>query len=270
MSVQSPTLHSPTLAVARGLALIGFILVTGFSILLPAGWLGLRYAPVLLRTFYRVICRLAGLEIRVHGHPPAAAPALLVSNHVTYMDIPVLASVAEICFVAKAEVRDWPIIGSLAALHRPMYVERDPREIRHQAEELRRRLEAGDRLVIFPEGTSGDGNAIMPFKSSLFTVVSEAAGVDAPVAIQPVSIAYTRLDNLPMGRFLRPFCGWSGDTTFPAHLWRFLGIGRIGIDVYIHAPINRAATASRKALARHCESLVVESFSQSIAGKLFE
>src|SRR3546814_6911519 len=83
---------------------------------------------------------------------------------------------------------------------------------------MTRRLEAGDDLVLFPEGTSGDGNRVLAFKSALFSV-AERRPQGEPLTVQPVSIAYTRLDGLPLGRYLRPFFAWYGDMELGPHLW---------------------------------------------------
>src|SRR3546814_4926008 len=95
---------------------------------------------------------------------------------------------------------------------------------------MTRRLEAGDDLVLFPEGTSGDGNRVLAFKSALFSV-AERRPQGEPLTVQPVSIAYTRLDGLPLGRYLRPFFAWYGDMELGPHLWHAIGLGRVTVMV---------------------------------------
>src|SRR3546814_8218171 len=102
---------------------------------------------------------------------------------------------------------------------------------------MTRRLEAGDDLVLFPEGTSGDGNRVLAFKSALFSV-AERRPQGEPLTVQPVSIAYTRLDGLPLGRYLRPFFAWYGDMELGHHLWHAIGLGRVTVMVEFHEPVR--------------------------------
>ena len=114
-----------------------------------------------------------------------------------------------------------------------------------------RRLENGDNLILFPEGTSSDGNAVLPFKSALFSV-AQVEPHGRPLLVQPVSLAYTRLDGMPVGRALRPYFAWYGDMTLAPHFWEVAGLGHTTVDVVFHSPVTIAGYESRKALADHC------------------
>src|SRR5262249_58499052 len=133
---------------------------------------------------------------------------LFAANHTGYLDIAVLGSVMPGSFVSKAEVASWPLFGWMAKLQRCVFVDRQVRSTAQQRDAIAERLAAGDALILFPEGTSADGNFILPFKSALFSVVYKR---DQPVTVQPVSLTYTRLDGLPIGRMMRPFFAWYGD-----------------------------------------------------------
>src|SRR3546814_11127808 len=102
---------------------------------------------------------------------------------------------------------------------------------------MARRLDAGDDLILFPEGTSGDGNAVLSFKSALFSAAARCPQ-GHPVTVQPVSIAYTRLDGLPLGRYLRPFFAWYGDMELGSHLWHAISLGRVTVVVEFHEPVT--------------------------------
>ena len=153
------------------------------------------------------------MDVEVRGSPLVSGPALFVSNHVSYLDVTAIGSVVDGSFVSRADVRDWLIFGFLSRLQKTVFIERRPRYARQQLLELSGRLGSGDRLILFPEGTSSDGNMILPFKSTLFAVAeTQVDGRSIPV--RPISIAYTRLDGLPLGRLLRPIYAWYGDMDF--------------------------------------------------------
>jgi lyso-ornithine lipid O-acyltransferase len=256
---------STTLRIWRAAAYLGWTLA-----LMPMQALGLllrcRWVARLPLFYHRHCCRILGLKVRCIGHPVASRPALFVSNHVSYTDISVLGSVIPGSFVAKSEIAGWPLFGWLAKLQRSVFVDRKVRSTAQQRDAIAERLAAKDALIMFPEGTSSDGNFVLPFKSSLFSVVF-GRGDDQPIAVQPVSVAYTRLDGLPIGRRLRPFFAWYGDMTMPRHLWQFLGMGTVEVVVEFHPPTAVAEWASRKALAQFCYERISLGVSRHLAGR---
>jgi 1-acyl-sn-glycerol-3-phosphate acyltransferase len=228
--------------------------------------LDLPAARTLPRWYHARCAALFGLEIRTTGTPSAASPTLLVANHVSYLDIVVLSALAEVSFVAKTEIAGWPFFGWLAKLQRTVFVARRARGVDREADALQQRLAAGGNIVLFAEGTTGDGNRAQRFKSALFAAAEPAPG-GPPVAVQPVTIAYTRLDGMPLCRSLRPAVAWYGDMELLPHLWAFIGLGRIGVEVIFHAPTSLAAAGSRKHLAQHCERVIAHSLAAANAGR---
>lgn len=237
-------------------------------LLMPVQAIGLvlrrRWMTELPRFYHRRCCRILGLDVHRIGEPVGARPVLFVANHVSYADITVLGSLIPGSFVAKSEVAGWPFFGWLAKLQRSVFVDRQVRSTAQQRDAIADRLGAGDALILFPEGTSGDGNFVLPFKSALFSVVFHR---DQPIVVQPVSLAYTRLDGLPIGRRLRPFFAWYGDMDLGPHLWRLLGLGRIEAVVEFHPPVMVTDFASRKALADFCRERINRGFARSLAGR---
>jgi 1-acyl-sn-glycerol-3-phosphate acyltransferase len=209
--------------------------------------------------------RLLGLCIERHGRPSRAHPTLFVVNHVSYLDITILGALLPASFVAKTEVRDWPFFGLLAKLQRTVFIARSGREAATQRDEMQRRLENGDDLILFPEGTSGDGNHVLPFKSALFAVAQREVN-GKPIPVQPVSLAYSKLDGLPMGRFLRPFFAWYGDMDLLPHIWHALALGTVTVEVTFHEPVTLDQMGSRKALSRYCQTQVAQGLSDALAG----
>lgn len=226
-----------------------------------------RLARRLPLVYHRIACRIIGIEVVVVGAPQASPPTLFVGNHVSYLDIPVLASVFESSFVAKAEIARWPFFGWLARLQRSVFIERRSHHAVRHRDSIAARLEQGDNLVLFPEGTSSDGIRVLPFKSALFSVAENQVN-GRPLTVQPFSIAYTRLGGLPINRDWRPLYAWYGDMELPGHAWRVLGLGRVRVDVVLHPPLTLDALGSRKALADHCQRVVAEGAAAALAGRL--
>jgi len=261
----SESLGSPLRALSRvsayGIFTVALIPIQ--AVLVLTGWRARVSLPV---WYHRRCCRLLGIRAVRRGKPVQDGPVLFVSNHCSYLDITVLGSLVPASFVAKTEVARWPLFGALAKLQRSVFVDRKSfRAVKHR-DEMSARLEAGDSLILFPEGTSSDGNRVLPFKSSLLSVAELEPG-GQPLTVQPVSIAYTMLDGLPMGRYLRPFFAWYGDMDMVSHLWQWAGLGRLTVVVRFHEPVTLARFGSRKILSEHCYAVVSRGMSEALAGR---
>lgn len=216
--------------------------------------------------YHRICCRIMGLDISASGARSMSRPTLFVSNHSSYLDILVLGALIPGYFVAKSEVAGWPLFGLLAKLQRTVFVDRRSRNAGAHHDQLRQRLEARDNLILFPEGTSSDGNRTLPFKSALFAAAGITIG-EQPVVVQPVSITCTDLDDLPIGRRFRPFYAWYGDMDLAPHLWSMAGLGRLKIRVTFHPPTTLRDMGSRKVLAARCWDVVSAAVIDANAGR---
>jgi len=215
---------------------------------------------------HRVVIRILDAKVTVRGEQIKDGAVLFVSNHASYADISIIGAHIRGCFVAKAEVAKWPLFGICAKLSRTVFVDRRARYARAQAEKMKQRFQNGDRLIFFAEGTTSDGNRVLPFRSSLFaTAEIEVDG--KPVTVQPVSITYTRLDGIPMGRHLRPFFAWYGDMEMFSHLWGIVGMGRSTVVLEFHKPVSIRDFSDRKALAAHCQAVVAAGVSSALSGR---
>lgn len=263
MSTES--LGSPLRAVGRITIYVTFTLamIPVQAVLVLVGARAQSRFPV---WYHRRCCRLLGFRVVRRGKPVPEGPVLFVSNHCSYLDIMVLGSQIAASFVAKAEVARWPLFGTLAKLQRSVFVDRQSFRAVAQRQEMSARLEAGDSLILFPEGTSSDGNRVLPFKSSLLSVAELHPG-DRPLTVQPISIAYTMLDGLPLGRYLRPFFAWYGDMDMVSHLWQWAGLGRLTVVVRFHDPVTIDQFDSRKALSEYCYDVVSRGLAEALAGR---
>ncbi len=209
--------------------------------------------------WHKIIAKLLGFKIQVTGELAKDRPLLIVSNHSSWADIVVLSSLSEVSFIAKAEVRDLPLFGWFAVLQRSVFVDRTRRHnSSHQANSIAARLTKGDAMVLFAEGTTSDGNRVLPFKSTLFGAAQLAlkeAHVET-VLIQPVSIAYTRIQGMPMGRYMRPISAWPGIEGMVQSLSRYISEGAFDIEVRIGAPVEFTPQSNRKEVAADMESRV--------------
>ena len=248
--------------------LLGYLCLT-LVLMLPQAllvMLGARSAERLPLLYHRLCCRLMGIDIATVGTISRHRPTLFVSNHTSYLDITVLGALVPGSFVAKAEVAKWPLYGWLAKLQRTVFVDRKRSTSHLQRDQLQQRLDAGDNLFLFPEGTSNDGNRVLPFRSALLSV-AEAPSSEASLMIQPVSVAYVALNGIPMGHGLRPLVAWYGDMTLGPHLWQFSRLGKVTVVVEFHPPVDLKDAGSRKDLARYCLAAVANGVERALTGR---
>ena len=170
--------------------------------------------------FCRVVCAVIGIKVEARGALPSTAPRFVVANHVSWTDIIALASLYPFVFLAKSEVASWPVLGLLARLQGTVFVERGARQdVARVNDALADVLRAGGDLVVFPEGTSSDGAAVLPFRSAHFAPLEAMAARGEAPTLAPVAISYSdgarRID-----------VGWYGDMSFLPHLWSLMKRGR--------------------------------------------
>jgi len=238
--------------------------------------LGLPRRKTFPNRYHRWLCRLFGIRVTVIGRPIQDRGVLMAANHTSYFDILVLSGVARVSFIAKKEVNGWPFFGTLARLQETVFVEREKRSQTAVArDEIQKRLRAGDALVLFPEGTSNDGDHVLPFRSALMgaaelEVGRGANGEPQHVPVQPVSISYVGLHGIPMGRENRPLFAWYGDMDLVPHLWEAIEAGPFDVVVEFHPPMTVDSTGGRKALAAAAESIVRDGQARALAGAYWE
>jgi len=190
---------------------------------------------------------LLGVRLELRGRPPAAGPVLLVANHISWLDILVMNAARYCRFVSKADVKRWPLISTLATGGGTIYIERESRRdalrvVHHVAESLQR----GEVVAVFPEGTTSDGVALLPFHANMIQ-----AAISADVPVQPVALSF--LDSKTRAPSLTP-C-YIGDDTLVGSLWRTVTGPPITAVVHYGAP-QAAQGRDRRAWAADLRSAV--------------
>jgi 1-acyl-sn-glycerol-3-phosphate acyltransferase len=246
-------------------ALLSFGMIVAVTLaLLPFQWIAVRLNWPLRRRiptlYHGIICRILGVRITAVGRRMDKHPLLIVANHTSWLDISVITAVAPVVFVAKREVAAWPVFGLLAKLQRSVFVDRTRRhKTREVTGEIAQRLTDGDPVVLFGEGTSSDGNRVLGFRSALIgsarDALAEAEHV-RQVWIQPLSVAYTAMLGLPLGRQNRNQVAWYGGMSLLPHLRGLVGRGAVDVTVSWGEPIAYDEYSNRKAVARQLETEV--------------
>jgi 1-acyl-sn-glycerol-3-phosphate acyltransferase len=220
----------------------------------------LRLQRSLPHLYHRIVCALFGVRIRQVGVRTMDSPVLILSNHVSWLDICVITALAPVVFIAKSEVARWPVFGFLSKLQRTIFIDRQARHKTGAAtREIGDRLLGGDAVVLFAEGTSSDGIRILPFRSALIGAVHHALGESThhkSITVQPMSLAYVRVDGLPVGRAFRERVAWYGDADLIPHFIGVLASGAIDITVSWGDAVAYDMSADRKQIARDAEAAV--------------
>lgn len=225
-------------------------------IVVPFQFLLILIAPKLSRKvpmyWHRFVLFLIGVRVHVHGAICQTRPLMLVANHISWSDIVILGSITPLCFIAKDEVKKWPGINYLSRLQRTVFVNRGKRtDVANQADSIATRLLEGDAMVLFAEGTTGDGNKLLPYKSSLFGAPQSALkqeGIDA-ISIQPIALAYNNLHGMPLGRYHQTIAAWPGEVSLATHLIKFFKAGAFDVDVSFGDEQIFNETTKRKVIA---------------------
>jgi 1-acyl-sn-glycerol-3-phosphate acyltransferase len=231
----------------RLLRLLGHLLIGGTLLLGFALWRASgrppRPQPRIVRWWHRRLLPLLGVEIaETQGEP--ATPALIVANHVSWLDIPVLGSLAETDFLSKSEVRKWPLIGWMSAQAGTLFIKRGGHQTQSLTEQIETRVRQGKPVVIFAEGTTSDGRQVRRFFPRLLASARETG---APV--QPVAIRYgSNAEPDPIAPFI-------GDDNLIAHGWRVLRQPGTRAIVHFLEPIASSGI-DRRTLASRCRNAI--------------
>jgi 1-acyl-sn-glycerol-3-phosphate acyltransferase len=166
-------------------------------------------------------------------------------------------------FVAKSEVESWPIFGFLAKKGRSIFIRRNKTDSFNQKNKILDVLSSGEKVFIFPEGTTSDGNRVLEFKSSSFSSVE-----NQNFKIQPIVILYSELNGIPINRWLRPLIAWYGDMDLKPHLYKLVGLTSIKVKLIYLEPVIAKNFENRKDLSNYLEGRIRKVYSSALSKKL--
>ncbi len=203
------------------------------------------WLDTLVPWWYRRLLNCLGVRMQSDG--TAVGTALMVANHISWLDIPVIGAQDHVRFLSKAEVRDWPLIGWMSELAGTFFIARGANQVGEAIAGICERIQAGDPVAVFPEGTTGDGSQVQRFHPRIFAICRQG-----DLAVQPVALRYGT------GPGPDPIAPFIGDDTLMAHLWRLIRQPGLEVRVSFLAPIPSAgldrrhlADAARLAIVEH-------------------
>jgi 1-acyl-sn-glycerol-3-phosphate acyltransferase len=217
-----------------------------------------RVVSQVMRSFTTILRVLLNVRIDVQGAKDCLGTGgyFIISNHLGYLDGIVLGSLFPVIFVTKREVKQWPVIGQLLMLLGTIFVDRlDKKEILPVLNSISQTLREEANVLLFPEGTSTDGEQLAPFQSAFF-----AAPLLARASIVPMTLSYRSIDRKPVSAANRDRIYWYGDMSFVPHLWDLLGTSRIEVSVKVHPAIETSQlqnnSHARKQLSHYCQEII--------------
>jgi lyso-ornithine lipid O-acyltransferase len=259
------------------LILLGLLLPT-FLLFALFTWLGaslfrlprLRIASQLMRSFTIILRILLNVKINLEGPTDCldTRGQLIVSNHLGYLDGIVLGSIFPVIFVTKRQVKRWPVIGQLLMLLGGIFVDReDKKDILRVVDRISKTLRREANVLLFPEGTSTNGEKLLPFQSTFF-----AAPLICRAVVVPVTLTYRLVDQQPVSAANRDRVYWYGNMSFAPHLWNLLSTNRIEVSVKIHSSIETSElendSQGRKELSQACYDVIARGVSSETGKKL--
>jgi len=237
---------APFLFLFRFVCVSAWILLGLLTELVVFPMVGRAWRRRIVGGWSRGLMRLCGVRVRRLGEPVSRGAVLWVANHVSWVDIFVLNSVRTTSFVAKSDIRRWPVIGLLVAWAGTLFIDRRHRHaVRDAGRQMRACFDQGDAVGLFPEGTTTDGSDVLPFHAGLFD-----AAVRAGVPTQPVALRF-----LKRGR-RAPELAFVGEQTLVANLWFLLGARGVSVECDFLAPIRAAEGLARADVARRAQAAI--------------
>ncbi|MBL7130123.1 MAG: 1-acyl-sn-glycerol-3-phosphate acyltransferase [Candidatus Omnitrophica bacterium] len=223
------------------------------------------YFSYLNRIFARSLRVISGARVVVEGKSniPATTGNLIISNHLTYLDGVVIGSIFPVIYLSKKEIKNWPLIGWMTSVSGTIFIDRKRRDESHKyVDEIAKKLRDRINVLLFPEGTSTNGECIRDFQSVFFE-----APLSSRSYILPITIHYTKINNEPITKSNRDKICWYGQIPFRKHIWQLLQQRSVEAIVNIHPiiDINKLENSSlgRKELARHAYQIINKEYFKS-------
>lgn len=253
----------------RGKLRAGFklsLIICWLLLLFPCLWVAYvlkkpQWRDALIRACNRGLLVIFGIKLVMNGELAKERPLLLVTNHVSYLDIVLIAACANVKFTPKSDIRKWFFIGKWCELCGAIFIDRRADKVAEMKQVLHKALDGNEAVCLFPEATTGAGVATKAFKSGFFNLAREDFSGRA-LYVQPAAVVYTHIGGLPLGRSQWPLVAWYGDMELAPHLWELLQMPGIGAELVFLPPIATQGNIDRKKLAAQCQ----EAVSQAIQG----
>ena len=183
--------------------------------------------------FHKFLLKILGIRLSIKGRPSERKPLILIGNHCSYLDIIILGSVLPVCFVAKSEIKDWFLFGTLASLQNSIFIDRRNFKALESLKKISKNLSSNFAIIIFPEGTTNNGKRVLKFRASLFKIFED----DPTLGLQNFSLCYTHINSMPLDNRMRPNIAWYGEMNLITHLKRLLNYSSIGAKLQFHPSI---------------------------------
>jgi 1-acyl-sn-glycerol-3-phosphate acyltransferase len=213
----------------------------------------------MVRLYFTGALKIMGIKVGEKGFENIPRDSVLfVSNHTSYLDILVLGSKIKVRFTPKIEISKWPVLNWLVNMSLPVYISRSASKSLEEKKRIKDIIESGDSILVFPESTTNDGNEVLPFKSSMFSVAEPGVDTHADdhIAIQPISIVYTHIDGEIADEHNMDKIAWYGDMKFLPHFWKLLGCKGAKVKIMYHSELYYEDFGDRKSLSKHCEDVI--------------
>jgi 1-acyl-sn-glycerol-3-phosphate acyltransferase len=212
----------------------------------------------------KTACRILRVKVRLIGDTETRVSSFTVCNHISYLDIAVLSSIVPSVYVARHDMKSWPVVGWLACMAESVFIDRTSKKAALAAiNEMEQKISNGLNVIVFPEGTTSDGRTISPFKSALFDLP-----VSGKMPVTPISIRYTHINGITTGEDKLDSIAWYGDMKLFPHIWNLLGMASIDVSVYVGETIHHthitADSTARKHLCLQANLKVVEGFNACV------
>ena len=213
------------------------------------------------RLLKRGIQKIASISVIFNGAATGDRPTLFAANHMSYLDIIMLGAYLPGAFVAKKDVRDWPVVGRAGAATKTIFIERRIGTLRRDQRQIVETLNSGRNVILFPEGTTGDGTDLLPFKGGLLCVAFNNVSrvrLEREIQVQPVSLRVTHVNGRAIERdpeLLNNYA-WVGGQNIAKHFWRLAQTDNMNLVITVHEPMNPQDYADRRIFTRAVQDKV--------------
>jgi len=247
-------------AIGRALACIGLILPVAAAQMLIAGPL-LNDHETLIRKGKRSMLKILGVSVAFNGAVTGRKPTVFAANHMSYIDILLLGAHVPGVFVAKAELKKWPLIGWMARSLNTIFTTRQRATLSADQGEVVKALNNDLNVILFPEGKTGSGEELLPFRAGLLGVAfnnSSGVKLEKDAHVQPVSIRVTHVDGRSVAEdpSLRSSYAWWGPQSLISHFWKLVQADEIKVELTAHPLVNPEDFSERNSFINAVKSAV--------------